>query len=189
MNQSLYNKALAVATMAHQGQKRKTTNIDYITHPLAVAGLVIQELDNDNAVCTALLHDVLEDAPNDVYNEERMRQDFGDNITDSVKILTKDKTIKDWHERSIKYLGAISMSQDVSALTVCAADKLHNISCTIEDYQISGNSIWECFNSGKEDQLWWYSAVFGVLKGKLPESKLVEQLGYKAIDLGRLIES
>lgn len=118
-----------------------------------------------------------------------MRQDFGDKITSSVKILTKDKTIIDWHQRSIKYLGSISMTDDMSALTVCVADKLHNISCTINDHQNNGDKIWDSFNSNKEDQLWWYKSVFGVLKGKMPDCVLVTKLGQRVILLTKLIEN
>lgn len=59
MSTNKFNKALAVASLAHAGQKRKTTNIDYITHPIEVANLVACVTNDQNTLCTALLHDVL----------------------------------------------------------------------------------------------------------------------------------
>lgn len=56
-----YEKILDFATAAHAGQKRKYTDDDYITHPVAVANLVQAQGGDDNMVYAALLHDVLED--------------------------------------------------------------------------------------------------------------------------------
>ena len=56
-----YDKIKKFATDAHLGQKRKYTNDDYITHPIAVAKLVHARYEDDNMTCAALLHDVLED--------------------------------------------------------------------------------------------------------------------------------
>ena len=56
-----YEKVKKFATDAHQGQKRKYTDEDYITHPVAVANLVHARYEDDNMTCAALLHDVLED--------------------------------------------------------------------------------------------------------------------------------
>ncbi len=56
-----YERVLNFASVAHQGQKRKYTNEDYITHPIAVAKLVHERYEDDNMTSAALLHDVLED--------------------------------------------------------------------------------------------------------------------------------
>lgn len=55
--QSIYDRAVAIATEAHRGQRRKD-GTDYITHPLRVAATVQGE-----AAVVAVLHDVLEDTP------------------------------------------------------------------------------------------------------------------------------
>lgn len=55
---SLYDRAVAFATEAHRGQRRKD-GMDYITHPLRVAEAVRGE----EAKVVAVLHDVLEDTP------------------------------------------------------------------------------------------------------------------------------
>ena len=56
-----YERVLNFANIAHHGQKRKYTNEDYITHPIAVAKLVHERYEDDNMTMAALLHDVLED--------------------------------------------------------------------------------------------------------------------------------
>jgi (p)ppGpp synthase/HD superfamily hydrolase len=52
---------LDFAEAAHRGQKRKYTGEDYIEHPIAVAKRIKNDYGNQNMVCAALLHDVLED--------------------------------------------------------------------------------------------------------------------------------
>lgn len=53
--------ALAFATGAHAGQKRKYTGEDYIQHPIRVAQLVAEAGLDEQAEIVALLHDTLED--------------------------------------------------------------------------------------------------------------------------------
>ncbi|MBI3148095.1 MAG: HD domain-containing protein [Betaproteobacteria bacterium] len=57
-----FTQAIAFAALAHEGQTRKGTGIPYITHPVAVAGLVARYGGDDELQIAALLHDVLEDA-------------------------------------------------------------------------------------------------------------------------------
>lgn len=54
-------KALALAVEAHDGQKRKGTNIPYVAHPMAVAAIALDYGATEDQAIAALLHDVLED--------------------------------------------------------------------------------------------------------------------------------
>jgi (p)ppGpp synthase/HD superfamily hydrolase len=86
--------ALKFATFAHEGQYRKYTGEEYITHPIAVADLVEEYLDYkgyseeevDTAIQIALLHDTVEDT--DVTIEEIQRL-FGFKVAQGVWFLTK----------------------------------------------------------------------------------------------------
>jgi len=60
INQPL-TRILKFATKAHQGQKRKYSNEDYITHPIEVAKRVNYKHGSESMTAAALLHDVLED--------------------------------------------------------------------------------------------------------------------------------
>lgn len=83
-------KALWFADKMHTGQKRKYTNEDYIIHPVFVANLVakylisIEEYEED-MICAALLHDVVEDCG---VSLDDIRSLFGDNVTNLVHWLT-----------------------------------------------------------------------------------------------------
>ena len=55
-------RVLQFATKAHEGQKRKYSDEDYISHPIEVAKIVYHRSDNNiEMTAAALLHDVLED--------------------------------------------------------------------------------------------------------------------------------
>ena len=86
-------KALNFATEAHRGQARKHTGEEYITHPIAVADLVEEFLDNEGtsekdvqtAIMVALLHDTVEDT--DITIDD-IRNNFGDEVAKGVFYLT-----------------------------------------------------------------------------------------------------
>lgn len=81
-------EALAVATQAHRGQKRKGKDEDYICHPMRVAERV-RGLGGDEAmVCAALLHDVVEDTDIPLDHIDRV---FGTDVGNLVLELTEPK--------------------------------------------------------------------------------------------------
>ena len=87
-------EALEFATEMHEGQVRKYTGEEYIMHPIAVADLVEEYLDEQEepeefvmaAIAIALLHDTVEDTP---ATEENILERFGAEIAEGVWYLTK----------------------------------------------------------------------------------------------------
>ena len=68
-------KAFEFAKQAHAGVKRRSGE-PYIMHPIAVARIVCREMGlGSTSICSALLHDVVEDTE---YTVEDMRNMFGD---------------------------------------------------------------------------------------------------------------
>jgi (p)ppGpp synthase/HD superfamily hydrolase len=62
INYYLIQKCSEYAAIAHQGQYRKDKKTPYIVHPARVASLVSMSCTNrDTVICSAWLHDVLED--------------------------------------------------------------------------------------------------------------------------------
>ena len=109
----LIKVACLVAQMAHKGQTDKM-GIDYFNHPKTVASYV----DDPKAKIVAYLHDVIEDT---YITEEELRPVFGDEITDCVLILTKDK-----HEDYLEYIDRVATNPITT--TVKLADLKHNMS-------------------------------------------------------------
>lgn len=107
----LTNLARQVAYNAHAGQT-DPCGIPYIFHPYHLA----EQMDSEAAVCTALLHDVLEDT---TVTEDELRQQFGSEITDAVVLLTyRDEDIYEDYLKRIK--------ESPIALAVKKADLAHN---------------------------------------------------------------
>ena len=118
--------AFYFAAEAHEGQLRNTGE-PYISHPVAVADIVAEELELDaNTVIAAFLHDVVEDTPHTV---EDIRSMFGDDVAFLVDVVTKRKKEKYQHTKQIDNYKQIldSVHYDVRALLVKLADRLHNM--------------------------------------------------------------
>ena len=80
---NLYEKAVEIATQAHQGQTRWDGS-PYITHPLAVAeAFDLEQQPREKIV--AVLHDVLEDSD---VSYKALIGHFGVAIADAVRMLT-----------------------------------------------------------------------------------------------------
>ncbi len=170
-----YGKALAYAAEKHAGQKRKGTRIPYISHPMAVASLVLEYGGGEDEVIAALLHDVPEDCGGQEVLDE-IRQKFGmgaaaivEGCTDTLE-TPKPK----WRPRKEAHIGHLQTAHR-SVRLVAAADKLHNARSILRDYRSVGEKVWERFAAPKEEVLWYYGAVTRALAAK-GSNPLVEEL-------------
>ncbi len=120
--------AYRFSDIAHEGQTRKSGD-PYITHPVAVAGILAELHMDTPTLIAALLHDVVEDTG--VTNQE-VSEKFGKQVAELVDGLSKlDKiefqsATQAQAENFRKML--LAMSQDVRVILVKLADRLHNMS-------------------------------------------------------------
>lgn len=78
-------KAYKFAEKAH-GDQRRVSGIPYILHPTSVA-CILAELGMDtDAICAALLHDVVEDTPTTLEEVEKL---FGADVAKLIDGVTK----------------------------------------------------------------------------------------------------
>jgi (p)ppGpp synthase/HD superfamily hydrolase len=170
-----YGKALAYAAEKHAGQKRKGSRIPYISHPLAVASLVLEYDGSEDEVIAALLHDVAEDCGGREALDE-IRQRFGMRVAAIVEgcsdMLESPKP--KWRPRKQTHIENLRDAHR-SVRLVAAADKLHNARSILRDYRSEGESVWKRFSATKEDVLWYYGAVTRALEAR-GLSPLVEEL-------------
>ena len=164
------NLALKIAAKAHSGQYRKGTNIPYISHPVAVGMIIGQYTNDETTIVAGILHDILEDVNPAIYSEADMRRDFGDEITDIVKDVSEPKTAGQpklpWKERKESYLKRLGNSYYIEAYIVAVADKIHNLTDILKDYDQFGDEIWHRFNTSEQDILWYYREVFYLIKNE-----------------------
>ncbi|MDH6311297.1 guanosine-3',5'-bis(diphosphate) 3'-pyrophosphohydrolase [Parabacteroides sp. PFB2-10] len=121
-------KAFNFANQAHQGAKRRSGE-PYIMHPLAVARIVCGEMGlGSTSICSALLHDVVEDTE---YTVDDITNMFGPKIAQIVDGLTKisggifGEQASAQAENFRKLL--LTMSDDIRVILIKIADRLHNM--------------------------------------------------------------
>src|SRR5512140_1801113 len=78
-------KAYLIGARAHAGQTRKSGE-PYITHPVAVAGILAELGMDAETIIAAILHDTLEDTQ---LTSEQITGEFGPTVTELVDGVTK----------------------------------------------------------------------------------------------------
>ena len=119
--------AYKFADEAHLGQFRASGQ-PYITHPIAVAGLVADWKLDAQALMAALMHDAMEDCG---VTKIQLIEKFGAPTAELVDGLTKlDKlqfsTREEGQAESFRKM-LLAMSRDVRVILVKLADRLHNM--------------------------------------------------------------
>lgn len=123
---NLLHEAYDFAAYAHKDQLRKSGE-PYISHPVAVARIVAEELElGASPVMAAFLHDVVEDCP---YSIDEIHERFGDDVAFLVGVVTKQKKAQyDQSKQVDNFRQMLSSVQfDVRAILVKLADRLHNM--------------------------------------------------------------
>lgn len=121
------SRAFVMARDAHSGQTRSSGE-PYITHPVAVAGIVF-ELGLDHlSVMAALMHDVLEDTP---VTRDALVDLFGEEVTHIVDGVSKLNHLKfrskaEAQAQSFMKM-LLAMVTDIRVIMIKLADRLHNM--------------------------------------------------------------
>jgi RelA/SpoT family (p)ppGpp synthetase len=123
----LLQTAYNVAFQAHKDQFRKEGSA-YITHPVAVASILIELNLDIETVCAGLMHDVLEDS---FIKKSYLEKLFGKDvvaIVDGVSNLNKldFDSIEDRNANNLQKM-ALAMSKDIRVIIVKLCDRLHNM--------------------------------------------------------------
>ena len=147
----MVEKAVAFATKAHEGAFRKGSEIPYIVHPLETAVIVALMAVDEELICAALLHDVVEDAG---VTAAELEREFGPRVAELVMEETEDKT-KSWKERKGATLIHLENASRESKILVLA-DKLSNLRTTARDILFVGDDVWLRFNETKKSEHAWY---------------------------------
>ncbi len=123
----LLNRALDYATEMHANQFRESGE-PYITHPIAVAGILFDLGLDCSTLAAALLHDCVEDT---AATDEEIRKLFGDEIAELVAGVTKlDKIkFKSKEEEQAENFRRMffAMAKDIRVIIIKLADRLHNM--------------------------------------------------------------
>ncbi len=180
----LVRKALDFSATVHKDHLRVGLNVPYIVHPVAVASLVSNYVQDEEVVSAALLHDVIEDSNG--YTAEHMQRDFGGRISMLVDSVTENKydsfgKIKPWQERKESYLEKLREGSSECRL-ICVADTIHNIESLLQTISQCGNEVLGQFGAGLDKKILFYEQIIRTIGGSIPNElrerlvSLVEEL-------------
>ncbi len=119
--------AYEFAENAHKGQTR-TSGEPYISHPVAVAYILLEMCMDTDTICAALLHDVVEDTGTSL---DTLKKKFGEDVALLVDGVTKIgqvplNTKEEQHAENIRKI-LMAMSKDIRVIIIKLADRLHNM--------------------------------------------------------------
>ena len=120
--------AYELADEAHAGVKRSSGE-PYITHPVAVACILLEFCMDTDTICAALLHDVVEDTD---VSLDTIRRRFGEDVANLVDGVTKigqvplNNSKEEQQAENIRKI-LIAMSKDIRVIIIKLADRLHNM--------------------------------------------------------------
>lgn len=127
MNEDLVNRAYVYAMKMHGAQTRASGD-PYFSHPLEVAGILTEMKMDTASICTALLHDTVEDTDATLDDIQRL---FGEEVCKLVDGVTKLSKIEfqsaqEKQAENFRKL-VLAMSEDIRVLLVKLSDRLHNM--------------------------------------------------------------
>lgn len=169
-----FDDALLLAADVHRHQRRKGTDVPYLSHLLGVASIVLQYGGDEDEGIAALLHDAIEDGGDYPGGVKRVRSTIGEKFGKKVLLIVEDctdadadakaaeaRTVDAWRARKERYLAHL---KTVSASThlVSISDKIFNLNAIVEDYRIHGGAVFDRFHGGREGTLWYYRELCSI---------------------------
>jgi guanosine-3',5'-bis(diphosphate) 3'-pyrophosphohydrolase len=123
----LLDRALRFSAAAHRGQKRMSGE-DFVSHSIAVAQILAEQLLDTTSIAAALLHDVVEDSE---VRVEDIAREFGGEVAGIVDGLTKIShlTFRSSAEEQVENYRKLllSIAKDARVIIIKLCDRLHNM--------------------------------------------------------------
>jgi len=163
-----FDQALLTASAWHRTQMRKASGVPYVAHLLSVAGIALEFGATEDEAIAALLHDALEDAPQNTgvsapELKRIMRERFGPDVVRIVEGCTDSEPgpgepKEAWVPRKRRYLASLA-EKDAGTLLVSASDKLHNARAILLGYREQRDAVFARFTGGRNGTLWYYRSL------------------------------
>lgn len=147
-------QAFDFAALAHEGQYRKdpVTRIPYFAHCAAVAMLLARYGFTETVIIAGLLHDVIEDQPEQAHALDQ----FGTDVVALINWVSETKTDDSgqalpWTQRKATYIEQLHRAP-TEAKAISCADKIHNMQSIILTRN-RGNDPWAYLKGDRKQQL------------------------------------
>jgi (p)ppGpp synthase/HD superfamily hydrolase len=155
--------AVAMATRLHAHQARKASEVPYVSHLLAVAGLVLENGGDEDQAIAALLHDGPEDQGGEATLVE-IGERFGPRVRAIVAACsdTFETPKPPWRARKeayIAHVSALTPGEGADVWPVSLADKVHNARTIVSDLRALGPVTLDRFTGGRDGTVWYYRTL------------------------------
>ncbi len=165
-------KAVEFSFAAHEGQKRKGTKIDYISHPMIV-GLILARIGaDDNQIIAGILHDIIEDTD---FTKEDIEDAFDEDVADLVEEVSETDRDLPYVERKERAAAKLFIISDRAA-TIKAADVLSNITDLEADLERKNDEAFNIFHADKSQKIKQISRVVNILKTRVENEDLINSI-------------
>ena len=120
-------RAYEMAYQAH-GDQQRASGAPYVSHPVAVAYILVELGMDTDCICAALLHDVVEDTDTPI---EEIEKEFDSDVAQLVDGVTKLgkvplSTREEQQAENVRKM-LLAMAQDIRVIIIKLADRLHNM--------------------------------------------------------------
>lgn len=154
--------AVRLAAVAHKSQKRKSSGIPYIAHPLSVCLILMKAgFQEESILAAAVLHDVVEDTELTI---EELADLFSADVVQYVKEMTEEKEThkgekRSWRDRKQDHIQVMQQAT-LGARAIELADKLHNLEAMLFDLQTEDrHEFWGHFGASPEEIVQYYHSM------------------------------
>ena len=177
----LVSNAIVFCTEAHDGMRRRKSDVPYVLHPMEVGAIVGSMTCDQEIIAASILHDVVEDAGVTI---QEIGERFGERVKELVASETENKREElppeeTWQIRKQESLERLKNTDDMAILMLWMGDKLSNIRAIYRDFLVQGDAVWEKFHqSDVKAQEWYYRSI---LKYTERLSDNLAWMEYKAI--------
>lgn len=154
----LVSRAAVFAVQAHDGMRRKKSDIPYILHPMETAAIVGSLTTDQETIAAAVLHDVVEDTSVTI---EEVAAQFGVRVAELVAAETEDKRKQmppeqSWRLRKEEAIALLRRTTDLHVKMIFLGDKLANMRAIYQQWVYEGDAMWQGFHQTDPAQHGWY---------------------------------
>lgn len=163
----IFEKSVAFAIKAHEGQTRKKEGIPFILHPCEAAAIAATLTNDRETLAAVMLHDTVEDTDATI---EDIRREFGDRVAFLVGSETESacegvSREESWKARKTESLEHLKNTEDEAVKIMWLSDKLSNMRSFFRQRLKEGDRLFENFHQkDPRQQEWYYRTIAELLK-------------------------
>lgn len=165
-------KAINLVADLFRHETRKGTGLPYVVHLFSVYTIITKVTDDKEVQIAGLLHDVLEDIPDDKYSAEDMQRDFGRRVRQLVETVSHYEDKYGYEPSRQMYIEQIQAGPE-EACIISGADLLHNSKDMLIAYEKNPDTARKYFGKNAKPRDWFYQKRLEVIKDRLGSDNIL----------------